>query len=161
MRKLKVEPVPCPKCQSNPFFIPLPDETFPTGYEMLCLCRNFSGIRYEFGYKTKSSKGFITRRISLNNAIRYWNRYIMQRELRLAKKSLNPDLITCKFCKKPGLAWGKRPYTNRWQGGSSYVLYEFERDFVSCPLTGIAKTKIIIHNCLSKDNVKNIEYVAP
>ena len=157
MRKLKVEPMPCYKCGNVPHFVPLPTEEFPTAYEMFCSCKTKTKLRYEFGYKSKSAKGFVTRRASINNAIRLWNRYVKKYKQR--KQGFYEDIyVTCKFCKQDNLTWGKRPYKNKWRGGSSYVLYERVPFEEACQLTGMTRIEFVIHNCLSKKNIVKVEY---
>lgn len=155
MRKLKVEPVPCHKCGNIPHFVPLPTEEFPTEYKACCACKNRM-LSYKFGYKTKSSQGFITRRFSVNTAIRRWNKYVSDHAKR------NRILYTtCKFCKKDGLMWGKRSYVSAWQGSSAYVLYESVPDSKPCRFSGLIGMKFVTHKCLSNKNVVKVEYAVP
>jgi len=160
MRKLKVEPVPCHKCGNIPHFVPLPTAEFPTEYGACCACKNRM-LSYKFGYKTKSYKGFFTRRFSVNTAIRRWNKHVSDHAKRTRSfyiednKSLD---TTCKFCKKDGLMWGKRPYQTKWQGSANYVLYERVPVEETCQLTGMKRIKFVIHNCLANKNVVKVEY---
>lgn len=169
MRRHKVEPLPCPRCNTIPVFFPEPTEEFPTSYKAVCPCNDsnedfdpalfYNHFSYSFGYKTKSAAGLGNRRISLNNAIRSWNRNKSENLKHVQYKELN---VTCKFCKTPNLTWGKRSYKSAWKGASDYVLYEsVTLDTDTCPLTGSKRIKYVVHNCLATSNIKHIEYIKP
>lgn len=157
MQRLEVEFKQCSICGSTPKCMPMPSECFPTSYRVYCDCKNRNMIHCTFGYKTKSANGLITRRLSLNTAIRAWNRHVERMAGRLPKKS-SDIRVKCKFCNMPGLIWGKRPYKNRWLSGGDYVLYERIKTDKVCALTGISRIERVIHNCTAHKNIVKVEY---
>jgi hypothetical protein len=118
----------------------------------------------DFNYRNRNKQSAV-RKANKRAAIMRWNSFAN----RYINRKLN-GLVTCKFCKRADLVWGKRPYKSAWNGRKTdYVLYErVELPEVLEPGTIIKAISIgghirkpmkyVIHNCRSRKNIVSVTY---
>jgi len=171
MKSKELEILPCRGCEAVPLFLPWPSEEFPTLHFPVCQCKHKTADvsldiainDYEYRNRNKQS---VVRKANKRSAIIRWNSNVD----RFVKRKLGDGLVTCKFCKRADLIWGKRPYKSAWNGKKmDYVLYErVELPEVEEPgliINGISigghrikPIKHVIHNCLSRKNIVSVAY---
>jgi len=171
MKSKELEILPCRRCNAVPSFYPWPSEEFPKLHFPVCNCKHKTAdvcltIEInEYAYRNRNKQS-VVRKASKRSAIMRWNSNVN----RLVKRKLGDGLVTCKFCKRSDLIWGKRPYKSAWNGRKlDYVLYErvklpdnSEPGIIinSITLGGhiIKPMKYVIHNCLSRENIVSVTY---
>jgi hypothetical protein len=161
MKPKELEILPCWLCNKLPTFSPWPSDEFPSTFYNTCGCNGHYIHPISAGH-TLIDESITKRRASLNNYIRSWNARVKSA---LNKCSANSALVTCRYCKRADLVWGKRPYKSAWNGRKlDYVLYERVElpDSTGISLingTTINKIKrIIIHNCLGRKYIVSVKH---
>jgi len=172
MKSKELEVLPCTRCNVVPTFFSWPNEEFPILHFPVCNCKYRSAdnaLRAEidnFRYRNRNKKA-VFRKANKRSAIMRWNRHINSD----INRKLGDELVTCKFCKRDDLVWGKRPYRSAWNGKKvDYVLYErIEVPEFKEPGTIIKGISIgghmvkpikhVIHNCLSVKNIVSVTHI--
>jgi hypothetical protein len=159
MSKKELEILPCPQCKEIPIFLTWPSEEFPVMYYPVCPCANSQRRAQEIigNYRYKNRHKLTIRKGTKRSAILRWNRITRP----FAFKYELPK-VTCKFCKRDDLLWGKRPYASAWRGRKlDYVLYErVETGKTHITIAGkeYKQFRLVIHNCLSVKNIVSVTY---
>lgn len=172
MKSKELEVLPCTRCNVVPTFFSWPNEEFPILHFPVCNCKykpaavSLDIALSDYKYRNRNKKS-VSRKANKRAAIIRWNSKVNRH---INSKSVNV-YVTCKFCKRDDLVWGKRPYKSAWNGRKrDYVLYEtVELAEVDEPGTIIKsitfggctikkRVKHVIHNCRSRKNVVSITY---
>ena len=171
MKSKELEVLPCGGCNAVPLFYPWPSEEFPILHFPICNCKRKTAAvsldiaLSDYNYRNRNKKS-VSRKANKRSAIIRWNSKVNRR---INSKSVNV-YVTCKFCKRDDLVWGKRPYKSAWNGRKrDYVLYErVELPEFKEPGTIIKAISIgghiikpmkhVIHNCRSRKNIVSITY---
>lgn len=171
MKSKELEILPCRGCGAVPSFFPWPSEEFPTLHFPVCQCKHKTAdvsldiAINDYKYRNRNKQS-VYRKANKRSAILRWNTFINK----YVSRKLGDELVTCKFCKRADLVWGKRPYKSAWIGRKvDYVLYEIvESPEVEEPGTIIKAISIgghiikpmkhVIHNCRSRKNIVAVTY---
>lgn len=158
MKPKELEILPCYCCGQIPEFLPWPTQEFPVNFNPVCAdpqCRN--GVSFFTKYsKLKKAK----RRASLNTAIRFWNNRVLKKLK--GDTNYSDKYVTCKYCKCPGLTWGKRSYKSAWiKKPFDFVLYEKVESKTKTRINlhgSSINWKFKPHNCLSTKNIVSVTH---
>ncbi len=171
MKSKELEISPCRGCNAVPLFCPWPSEEFPILHFPVCQCKHKTADNAldmavnDFNYRNRNKQSAV-RKANKRSVIMRWNSFAN----RYINRKSSDVYVTCKFCKRADLVWGKRPYKSAWNGRKmDYVLYERvelpEVDDPSLIIKGITigwyknkPMKYVIHNCLSRDNIVSVTY---
>ena len=165
-----LEILECYKCGQRPEFHAWPDKEFPVLFYPVCSCVGSIQIQVSVAVDTCQNllnAGSKVRKASLSAAIRKWNKRALETK-RAIMDFNNPEkkdypYVTCRFCQRDDLMWGRRSYISKWKPKVNFVLYErVDTKGVVAISHGNSSTNRVKHKehrCLSLKNIVSQVFV--
>jgi len=165
-----LEILECYKCGQRPEFHAWPNKDFPTLFYPACACAGIAQLQVNVAAATYTdvlNTGSKIRKASLSAAIRKWNKRALKTQ-RVIMDFNNPvkndyPYVTCRFCPRADLIWGRRSYISKWKPKVNFVLYErVDTKGVVAISHGSSSTNRVKHKehrCLSLKNIVSQVFV--